>query len=165
MHVVFAQDNLGDVFLAVFVLMNSKISGWSLNIRTMRAARRVLPPDLMAPAMRSQPRSKEMGPEERPLPLMGSFGGPEGGQVDAYSGTGRENTAFRRQVVQNILHAVSHFRQEAGGTLGVFIRGLDHEGFQIVLGPFGMVGLVAVACVVFPSGPGVPSATAPSGRC
>ena len=27
----------------------------------------------MAPAMRSQPRSKEMGPEERPLPLMGSL--------------------------------------------------------------------------------------------
>ena len=104
----------------------------------------------MAPAMRSQPRSKEMGPEERPLPLMGSL---EDRRVDRLMPTPEpdaKNTAFRRQVVQNILHAVSHFRQEAGGTLGVFIRGLDHEGFQIVLGPFGMVGLVAVACVVFP---------------
>ena len=84
------------------------------------------------------------------LAADGLLGGPEGGQVDAHAGTGRENTAFRRQVVQNILHAVSHFRQETGGTLGIFIRGLDREGFQIVLGPLGMVGLVAVACIAFP---------------
>ena len=38
----------------------------------MRAARRVFPPDFMAPAILSQPLSKESGPDAEPFPAMGS---------------------------------------------------------------------------------------------
>ena len=55
-----------------FVLTNSKTSGWSEYITTIRAARRVLPPDFMAPAILSQPLSKESGPEAEPFPAIGS---------------------------------------------------------------------------------------------
>ena len=149
-HVVFAQDNLGDVFLAVLRIDEFE------NIRMVAehqdhacgAARLASGFDGAGHAVPAAVEGDGAGGPA--LAADGLLGGPEGGQVDAHAGTGRENTAFRRQVVQNILHAVSHFRQETGGTLGIFIRGLDREGFQIVLGPLGMVGLVAVACIAFP---------------
>src|SRR3989304_10498929 len=49
-------------------LANSRISGWSTFKTTVFAARRVLPPDLMAPAVASAPRIKETGPEASPPP-------------------------------------------------------------------------------------------------
>ena len=58
---------------AFFSPMKSGVSGWSESMRTIRAALRDLPPDLMAPAMRSQPLLNEIGPEERPLPEIGSW--------------------------------------------------------------------------------------------
>src|SRR6185295_1038423 len=42
--------------------MNSSTSGWSTLRTTILAARRVLPPDLIEPAMLSAPRMKESGP-------------------------------------------------------------------------------------------------------
>src|SRR3989304_130569 len=46
--------------------MNSSMSGWSALRITILAARRVLPPDLIVPAMASAPRIKAPGPEARP---------------------------------------------------------------------------------------------------
>src|SRR5437016_8355380 len=46
--------------------MNSTMSGWSTFRMTILAARRVLPPDLMAPANESNPFMKETGPEAMP---------------------------------------------------------------------------------------------------
>src|SRR5512138_2614553 len=51
--------------------MKSSMSGWSMLRMTIFAARRVLPPDLIAPAKESNPFMKESGPdavppEERP---------------------------------------------------------------------------------------------------
>src|SRR3972149_3481501 len=54
-------------------LANSRISGWSTFKTTIFAARRVLPPDLMAPAVASAPRIKETGPEASPPPARCSF--------------------------------------------------------------------------------------------
>ena len=42
------------------------MSGWSTLRITILAARRVLPPDLIVPAIASAPRMKETGPEARP---------------------------------------------------------------------------------------------------
>ena len=111
----------------------------------MRAARRVLPP-----ACHAVPAAvKGDGAGGTALAADGFLGGAKGGKVDAHAGTGREDAAFRGQVVQNVLHAVPHFRQEAGGALRIFIGGLHRVGFQIVLGALGMVGLVAVAGIIF----------------
>ena len=52
--------------------MNSSMSGWSALRMTILAARRVLPPDLIEPAMASAPRMKETGPEARPPVESGS---------------------------------------------------------------------------------------------
>ena len=46
--------------------MNSSMSGWSTLRMTIFAARRVLPPDLIAPAKLSKPFMKETGPEAMP---------------------------------------------------------------------------------------------------
>ena len=46
--------------------MNSSMSGWSMLRMTIFAARRVLPPDLIAPANESKPFMKESGPEAVP---------------------------------------------------------------------------------------------------
>src|ERR1017187_3470198 len=46
--------------------MNSSMSGWSTLRMTIFAARRVLPPDLMAPAKLSKPFMKETGPDAMP---------------------------------------------------------------------------------------------------
>src|SRR5262245_27101717 len=46
--------------------MNSSMSGWSMFRMTILAARRVLPPDLIAPAKESKPFMKESGPEAVP---------------------------------------------------------------------------------------------------
>src|SRR5262245_54644406 len=46
--------------------MKSSMSGWSMLRMTILAARRVLPPDLMAPAKESNPFMKESGPEAVP---------------------------------------------------------------------------------------------------
>src|SRR4029077_21004023 len=43
--------------------MHSSMSGWSMFRITIFAARRVLPPDLIAPAKESKPFMKESGPE------------------------------------------------------------------------------------------------------
>src|ERR1700674_1053663 len=46
--------------------MNSSMSGWSMLRMTILAARRVLPPDLIAPAKESNPFMKESGPDAVP---------------------------------------------------------------------------------------------------
>src|SRR3954447_3621538 len=46
--------------------MNSSTSGWSTSSTTILAARRVLPPDLIVPALASAPRMKLTGPEAYP---------------------------------------------------------------------------------------------------
>src|SRR6185295_13937160 len=46
--------------------MNSTMSGWSIFRTTILAARRVVPPDLIAPAEASAPRINETGPEAVP---------------------------------------------------------------------------------------------------
>src|SRR5262249_4843769 len=48
--------------------MNSSMSGWSMFRMTILAARRGLPPDLIAPAKESDPFMKESGPEPMPRP-------------------------------------------------------------------------------------------------
>src|SRR3990172_6870820 len=48
--------------------MKSMTSGWSALRMTISAARRVVPPDLIEPAMASAPRMKETGPEAMPPP-------------------------------------------------------------------------------------------------
>ena len=49
------------------------MSGWSTSTTTILAARRVVPPDLMAPAARSPIRRKLMSPEDLPPPDSFSF--------------------------------------------------------------------------------------------
>ena len=49
------------------------MSGWSTSTTTILAARRVVPPDLMAPAARSPIRRKLMRPEDLPPPDSFSF--------------------------------------------------------------------------------------------
>src|SRR5881296_3775771 len=46
--------------------MKSTISGWSMFRMTILAARRVLPPDLIAPAKESKPFMNDIGPEAVP---------------------------------------------------------------------------------------------------
>src|SRR5262245_62940777 len=50
----------------------STMSGWSALRITILAARRVLPPDLMAPANESKPRMNETGPDAVPPPFRWS---------------------------------------------------------------------------------------------
>src|SRR6266566_2273424 len=50
-------------------LMNSTMSGCSALRMTILAARRVLPPDLIAPANASKPRMNDTGPEAVPPPF------------------------------------------------------------------------------------------------
>src|SRR6478752_5264488 len=53
--------------------MKSSMSGWSMFRITIFAARRVLPPDLIAPAKESKPFMKESGPEAVPAPYLKSM--------------------------------------------------------------------------------------------
>src|SRR5947208_7252883 len=53
--------------------MKSWMSGWSAFSTTILAARRVLPPDLMVPALASAPRMNETGPLAVPPPARPSF--------------------------------------------------------------------------------------------
>src|ERR687887_491218 len=53
--------------------MKSRTSGWSTFSTTILAARRVLPPDLMVPALASAPRMKLTGPLAVPPPFSCSF--------------------------------------------------------------------------------------------
>src|SRR6187402_431180 len=53
--------------------MKSRMSGWSTLRITIFAARRVLPPDLMVPALASAPRMKLTGPLAVPPPASDSF--------------------------------------------------------------------------------------------
>src|SRR3954451_10681298 len=46
--------------------MNSSTSGWSTSRTTILAARRVLPPDLIVPALASAPRMNDTGPDAYP---------------------------------------------------------------------------------------------------
>src|SRR5437667_307883 len=48
--------------------MKSMTSGWSALRMTIFAARRVVPPDLIEPAIESAPRMNETGPEAMPPP-------------------------------------------------------------------------------------------------
>src|SRR5215213_10346674 len=52
--------------------MNFSMSGWSTSRTTILAARRVPPPDLIAPAQESAPRMKLTGPEAIPPLERGS---------------------------------------------------------------------------------------------
>src|SRR5436305_1060760 len=54
-------------------LTKSSMSGWSELRITIFAARRVLPPDLIVPALASAPRMKLTGPLAVPPPASGSF--------------------------------------------------------------------------------------------
>ncbi len=56
-----------------FQLMKRSTSGWSMSRQTILAARRVVPPLLIAPAARSPMRRKLMSPELLPPPDRGSF--------------------------------------------------------------------------------------------
>ena len=56
-----------------FQRMNCMTSGWSRSRHTILAARRVVPPDLIAPAARSPILRKDMSPEDLPPPDNGSF--------------------------------------------------------------------------------------------
>src|SRR5262245_42055825 len=58
---------------ATFQRMNSVTSGWSRSRQPSLAARRVVPPDLIAPAARSPMRRKDIRPEDFPPPESGSF--------------------------------------------------------------------------------------------
>src|SRR5438046_2374875 len=49
------------------------MSGWSASTMTILAARRVVPPDLMAPAARSPILRKEIRPDDLPPPESLSF--------------------------------------------------------------------------------------------
>src|SRR5438309_8921066 len=62
-------------FFSSFALhqMKSRTSGWSTLRTTILAARRVLPPDLMVPALASAPRMKDTGPLAVPPPPSDSF--------------------------------------------------------------------------------------------
>ena len=51
-----------------FQLMKSTISGWSMSRQTIFAARRVVPPHLVAPAARSKTSRKLMRPLDVPPP-------------------------------------------------------------------------------------------------
>ena len=51
-----------------FQSMNFSISGWSTSTTTILAARRVVPPDLMAPAARSPTLRKLISPDDLPPP-------------------------------------------------------------------------------------------------
>src|SRR5919202_5792289 len=53
--------------------MKSWTSGWSALRMTILAARRVLPPDLIVPALASAPRMKLTGPEAVPPPASASL--------------------------------------------------------------------------------------------
>src|SRR5438034_1107697 len=53
--------------------MKSRTSGWSTFSTTIFAARRVLPPDLIVPALASAPRMKLTGPLAVPPPASCSF--------------------------------------------------------------------------------------------
>src|SRR4029450_12905540 len=53
--------------------MKSCTSGWSAFRTTILAARRVLPPDLMVPALASAPRMKLTGPDAVPPPASASL--------------------------------------------------------------------------------------------
>src|SRR5919204_874343 len=53
--------------------MKSLTSGWSALRTTILAARRVLPPDLMVPALASAPRMNDTGPLAVPPPARASF--------------------------------------------------------------------------------------------
>ena len=53
--------------------MNFSMSGWSMSTMTILAARRVVPPDLIAPAARSPIFRKLIRPLLRPPPDSGSF--------------------------------------------------------------------------------------------
>ena len=58
---------------ATFQSMNSSMSGWSTSTITILAARRVVPPDLIAPAARSPILRKDIRPEDLPPPERNSF--------------------------------------------------------------------------------------------
>ncbi len=51
-----------------FHSMKSTISGWSMSRHTIFAARRVVPPDFVAPAARSKTSRKLMSPLDVPPP-------------------------------------------------------------------------------------------------
>jgi len=53
--------------------MYSTMSGWSMLRITIFAARRVVPPDLITPAIASKARMKETGPEAMPPPESRSW--------------------------------------------------------------------------------------------
>jgi len=51
-----------------FQLMKSEISGWSMSRQTILAARRVVPPLLVAPAARSNTSRNDIRPDDVPPP-------------------------------------------------------------------------------------------------
>src|SRR4026208_2097226 len=106
------------------------MSGWSTSRTTILAARRVLPPDLIVPALASAPRMKLTGPEAEP-PLercsleerrrggvapVGErlLGGARAGGVAAGAGAAAEDDPLAADPVQDRLHRVLDREDEAG---------------------------------------------------
>src|SRR5688500_14966883 len=58
---------------STFQLTNASMSGWSRSRQTIFAARRVVPPLLIAPAARSPILRKLISPDDLPPPESGSF--------------------------------------------------------------------------------------------
>src|SRR3972149_6203140 len=100
--------------------MNSSMSGWSTSRMPIFAARRVLPPDLMVPAMASAPRMKETGPEARPPAVSRSFDERSFERViPAPEPPSKRWLPLRPVPLQDGVHGVVDGEDEAGGALGL----------------------------------------------
>src|SRR4030042_289198 len=117
-----------------FQLMNSSMSGWSMSRMTILAARRVVPPDLMAPAARSPIRRKDIPAGGRTGIGVGGRDGAPGGRVHVPEALGRAG-----QPVGVVEAGVEPLRAVGGGHL------VDQHVAQFVLEGVGLRGEVAAA--------------------
>ena len=108
-----------------FQRMNSITSGWSRSRQTILAARRVVPPDLMAPAARSPILRKDISPEDLPPPERGSFSPRRLGEVRPRAGAVLEDARLARPEVHDpafVDEIVLHGLDEAGAGLRPLVR-------------------------------------------
>ena len=84
---------------------------------TIFAARRVLPPDLIVPALASAPRMKLTGPLAVPPPASGSFEERMLRQVDARARAALEDRALLDVPVEDRAHVVVDREDEARAAL------------------------------------------------
>ena len=110
-----------------FQSMNSSISGWSTSTMTILAARRVVPPDLMAPAARSPILRKLIRPDERPPPDSFSPSPRSMREVRAGAGAVFEQARFTHPQIHDaalVDEVVLHALDEAGMRLRMLVGGL-----------------------------------------